>query len=293
MPRRRARLSAAAIWARVSFAAGRVGGLAQQLESVGGVQVLEGLQRGREVLAQLVPQPLHGPGALPDQRLMGARHHLDRRSLRAVPGCRAQLVGVGTHHVSEHVRVAGIALGAGHAVAFPVPRGLQRVDRIHGVPGRDQGRHPRAAVGLDPDCHLRILRILGQVPADQLMQLRDPGHALRQPPLRQHPARLVHHLHIVVVLSPVIPHEQPHRLSRPRCRIMSAACGRTISALIKQCSRPRVRQAGTTSQQRSTLPGHRQGHALAEGLKVLGGRVLTCRRPPGTESARCGPGSSY
>ena len=56
---------------------------------------------------------------------------------------------------------------------------------------------------------------------------------------------------------------------------------------------PRVRQAGTTSQQRSALPGHRQGHALAEGLKVLGGRVLTCRRPPGTESARCGPGSSY
>jgi len=56
---------------------------------------------------------------------------------------------------------------------------------------------------------------------------------------------------------------------------------------------PRARQAGTISQQRSTLPGHRQGHALAEGLKVQGGPVLTCRRPPGTESARCGPGSSY
>ena len=38
---------------------------------------------------------------------------------------------------------------------------------------------------------------------------------------------------------------------------------------------------------------YRQGHALAEGLKVQGGPVLTCRRPPGTESARCGPGSSY
>ena len=32
-------------------------------------------------------------------------------------------------------------------------------------------------------------------------------------------------------------------------------------------------------------PGHRQGHDLAVGLQVLGGTVLTCRRPPSTESA--------
>ena len=38
--------------------------------------------------------------------------------------------------------------------------GLQRVHRIHHVSGRDQGGHPRAAVGLDPDYHLRILSML-------------------------------------------------------------------------------------------------------------------------------------
>src|ERR1039457_2360104 len=56
---------------------GRVRGLAQQLQRAGGVQVLEGLQRGGEVLAQLVPQPLPLPGPLPDQRLVRAGQHLD------------------------------------------------------------------------------------------------------------------------------------------------------------------------------------------------------------------------
>jgi hypothetical protein len=60
------------------------------------------------------------------------------------------------------------------------------------------------------------------------------------------PCDLVSH-----VLRPVIPDEQPHRPSRPRCRIQPAASGRTISDLIKQCSRHLAR---TTSQQRSTLP---------------------------------------
>ena len=43
------------------------------------------------------------------------------------------------------------------------------------------------------------------------MQLRYPGHTLGQPLLRQHLPGLVHHLHVVMVLSPVITHEQPHR----------------------------------------------------------------------------------
>ena len=32
-------------------------------------------------------------------------------------------------------------------------------------------------------------------------------------------------------------------------------------------------------------PGCRQGHGLSAGLEALGAKVLTCRRPPGTESA--------
>lgn len=43
----------------------RVGGLGQQLKGVGRGQVLERLQRGGEVVAQRVPQPLHVTGPLP------------------------------------------------------------------------------------------------------------------------------------------------------------------------------------------------------------------------------------
>ena len=86
---------------------------------------------------------------------------------------------------------------------------------------------------------------------DQLMQPGQPGHPLRQPPPGQHPAPLVHQLHVMMILSPVIAYEQAHQFSRLKCRIRSAACGRPISALMKQCSRHLAR---TTSQQRSTLP---------------------------------------
>ena len=214
MSRRRARLSAAATWARVSFAGpGRVRRLAQQFQHVGGVQVLERLQRGGEVLAQLVPQPLHRAGAVPDQRLVRPGHHLDALAFRGVPRSRAQLVGVGADHVREHVRVAAVALGARYAVPFPVPGRLQRVHREHRVPGRDQRRNPRAPVGLDPGYDLRVIGVLRQETADQLMHLGHPGRALGQPPLRQHLPGLVHHLDVVMILRPVITHEQPHPAS--------------------------------------------------------------------------------
>ena len=66
------------------------------------------------------------------------------------------------------------------------------------------------------------------------------------------------------VLGPVITCEQPHRHSRQRCRIPSAASGRNISNLIKQCSR---HTAGTTSQQRSTLPATGRGTVFRKGSK--------------------------
>jgi hypothetical protein len=56
----------------------------QQFQRIGRVQVIEGLQRGLEVLPQLVAQPLDLPGPFPDQCLTGPCHHLDRPR----PGCR-------------------------------------------------------------------------------------------------------------------------------------------------------------------------------------------------------------
>src|SRR5215470_6726435 len=46
----------------------------------------------------------------------------------------------------------------------------------------------------------------GHEPADQLVQLPDPSHPLRQPPGGQHPAGLIHHLDVVMILRPVITH---------------------------------------------------------------------------------------
>jgi len=66
------------------------------------------------------------------------------------------------------------------------------------------------------------------------------------------------------VLSPVIAHEQPHPLSRPRCRKQAAASGRTISDLMKLCS---PHPEGTTSQQRSILPVTGRGTVFRQGSK--------------------------
>ena len=76
------------------------------------------------------------------------------------------------------------------------------------------------------------------------------------------------------ILGPVIAHEQPHAISRPPRRIRSAACGRTISALMKQCSRHRRarhpssdqlsrRPAGALSFGRAQGPGAESAHLPA------------------------------
>jgi hypothetical protein len=94
-----------------------------------------------KVIPQRVPQPLGVPGTFPDQRLVRAGHHLDRRGQRVVSSYRPQLVRIGAHHVRQDMSVTGVAFRAGHAVAFPVPVRLQRVDREHRVPGGDQRGH--------------------------------------------------------------------------------------------------------------------------------------------------------
>jgi len=146
----------------------------------------------------------------------------------------SQLVGVGANHVCQHVRVAGVALGPRHLVPLAEPGRLQRVHREHPVARRGQRAHPRAVICLDPDQHLAAVSLFAQQPARQRVQLRHPGHPSRQPPSRQHLPGLVHHLRVVMVLSPVITYEQPHSLSRSQRRNHPAASGRTISDLIKQ-----------------------------------------------------------
>jgi hypothetical protein len=81
-------------------------------------------------------------------------------------------------------------------------------DREHPIPGRDQRGDPRPAVGLDPHQHLLGAGVLTGEPRDQLVEPDDPGHTLGQPGLAQPAPGVVLHLHIVMILSPVITNEQ-------------------------------------------------------------------------------------
>jgi hypothetical protein len=139
---------------------------------------------------------------------VGAGHYLDHLSLVTVPGDRAQLMGIGAHHIRQGVRISGIAFRARDAAPFPVAGHLQWVDRTHPIPRSDQRGYPRATIGLDPDRHLCCVTVLLKVLGDQLIQPGDPGDPLLQPSLSQHSPCLVLELDVMMLLSPVISHKQ-------------------------------------------------------------------------------------
>ena len=257
----------------------------------GGGQVLPvGLQGPGEVVPQLVPEPLDLPGPLPDQRLVRAGQHLQALRGRAVAGHRPQLMGVGPDHIREHVRVSAVALGPRHRMPRPEPRCLQRVHPEHRVPGRDQRlrptgrdrsrsrplppRHrrprpgdPRSARAVRPSP--RRPRAAGASPA--------PGPRRPSPRYRDDP-------------QPSHPRQTAASGLRPGYRIPTCSQRENHRGLMNQCSR---RQAGTTSQQRSSSPGHRRGHALCIGLQSPVATVLTRRRPPATEPATRRPDNPH
>ena len=264
--RRRARLSAAAdLGAGQPRRAGRVRGLAQQLQGVGGVQVLERLQRGREVLAQLVPQPLHRPGAFPDQRLMRARHHLDRLSLRAVPGGRAQWW--------ESVRTMSASMCASPAslLAPDTPCRSRYREACSGFTGytvypaaTSAATHGPRSVSIPTD-HLRSLRVLAQVPrrsarAAARSRPRPPAAASSPAPSRPRPSprrrdgpQPSHHPRTAAPASPVHDAESVSSLRENHQRPNEAVLTPT--------------RTGTTSQQRSTLPVTGRGTIFQQGSK--------------------------
>ena len=148
----------------------RLGCLGQQFQDVGESEVLVGLQRSWEELPQAGTQPQHLAGAVPGQRLVHPGQDLHRAGLLAVPGDCAQLVAMGADQVGQDVSVTGIALGSRDVLALAGTSGLQRVDRVHLVPGGDQRGDPRAPVGLDADLHPGGVAVFGQEPPDQPVQ---------------------------------------------------------------------------------------------------------------------------
>jgi hypothetical protein len=110
---------------------------------------------------------------------MGAGEDLHRLGEFRVAGDWPVMRPVGADQLGEDVRVARVALRSAGAVPLAVAGDLQRVDRVDGVAGGDQGLHPRAAVGLDPDHDVSGLGVLAEMVGDQRVQRRDPLHPLR------------------------------------------------------------------------------------------------------------------
>ena len=179
---------------------------------------------------------------VPDHRLGARATTLTPSASGRVTGGRAQLVGIGAHHVRQHVRVAVVALGAGQRVPFPVP------EACSGFTGNTSTR-PRSAPRPTGRGRSRSRsspprpRVLRHEPAISACNPAMPAAALGQPPLRQDLAGLVHHLDVVMILGPVgSPSLQRHRTSRQRCRSPSGSLREQPSShLIKQCPPPKRR----------------------------------------------------
>jgi hypothetical protein len=133
----------------------------------------------------------------------------DRVGQLGISGDRPVMLPVGAHQIRQHLGVAGVAFRTRGDMPFAVTRRRQRVDREHPIAGRQQGLHPRAAVGLNADHHgLRL--VVAEVIGDQRMQRGHPRDAFRQT-LTGQPAPLgILQLDVVMGFGPVITDEQ-HR----------------------------------------------------------------------------------
>jgi hypothetical protein len=129
---------------------------------------------------------------------------------RGVPRDRPMMGPVQAHHLGQDMRIPRVRLRPGHPVPLAVTGDLQRVDRKHRIPSRDQRLHPRAAVGLDPHHDIARLILLAEVITDQGMQPLQAKHALGQAPTSQDPTGLIDQLDIMMSFGPVITDEQHH-----------------------------------------------------------------------------------
>jgi hypothetical protein len=197
--------------------------------------------------AQRVGLPLPGP----DHALVGADHHLDVLGHLGVPGHRPVMGPIEADQLGQGVRVTGVALGTGSAVALPVAGHLQQIDRKDGVAGGDQRLHPWSAVGLDADQHLLGFGVFLEVVGDQRMQYGQSFDPLGQPAFGQPPPGVVLDLDVVMGLGSVIADEQHPRLHLLRLNMSPEEVLQRANGSVLD---------GTTSHQPSRPP-HRPGGA--------------------------------
>ena len=110
-------------------------------------------QFGWEVLAERGSQAQHLTRSLSDRGLMRPSQQLHRIRQVGVPGDLPVMITIQPDDLRQDVRITRVALGAGGGMPLPIPRRGQRVDSEHLIAGRAERRHPRPAIGLDPDEH--------------------------------------------------------------------------------------------------------------------------------------------
>ena len=90
-------------------------------------------------------------------------------------------------------------------------------------------------------------------------------------------------------MRPRVARPQPSHPPRTAASVLPSTMSKPGSSLRENNQRPNktvlTPAGGHDIPAAINSPGHRQGHDLSAGLEALGTKVLTCRRPPGTESA--------
>jgi hypothetical protein len=225
---------------------------------------------------------------------VGPGDKLDRLDVLGVAGQPTVVDPVQPDDLGQQVRVGRIGLRPGGGVPLPVAGHLHRVDRVHLISGCDQRGDPWAAVCLGTDLHqplglsqLQFGPLLGHLVSDQRMQGGDSFDAFGQPPTRQHPALVVDQLDIVMVLGPVISHEQ-HCNSSPALSVDYSSAEETPSDLMVKCSP----SSGARHPSSGSPPHDQRAHGLPQDLEGLMSGVLT-RQPLPEPSLPKPPGESH
>jgi hypothetical protein len=113
-------------------------------------------------------------------------------------------MAIGAHKIGEHLRVGCVRLPAGHANPVAVAVDRLRVHREYLIAGSHQRADEQAPIRLGPDDHF-----LGLVDplTDQRVEPRHTVDTFNQTRRRQPLTRLVEHHDVVMVLGPVVTHE--------------------------------------------------------------------------------------
>ena len=183
----------------------------------------EALEQAPELVGQ--GDPLH------HQVIAGAHQRAQRPDLVRAGRERAEAAAIGAQDIGEHIRVAGIALTAGGAIARPAGLDDVGMDRHDRVTGRDQRVDDEAGRPLDGDRYLRRRRQPGQARD----QLANPLGVVPHRKARNNAAGLVKDADSMGGTAPIHSRVVGHISGPPRCDRLARA-GRSCGSLIDRRS---------------------------------------------------------